>query len=618
MDIKTKHKSTERNEPTPEQLDRTADANGITDFYREVDLDEQKHLDWRRKLGGMLARDLGYSDPEKGYILAAFPENYRLYEHVKRAEDESKNKTVKNHAGGGNERQDAYLYGHPVGRKKRFRSPNDFYPHLFWLATDEEGDPDNCACKICCPEEIDDKPLAQSKKEPKQEPKQEAKPELKQDPKQDLRQETKQEPKPAQKPIATAKTEPLQKPPPLAVSTKQLQQEVNPQQSRPSSTLTPTVPTQVLSASSVITNEDQRTDLMPGGFMFRQGELVWFSRGPAWGLGVLAQRWKQNAIPNYTVQPLSHPFNHPQALSLVGDHSLRPWLAWSVPDFTCSALIGLGFTYQTADWAGLSNGRYGSGDLEVDGSILAATSIDLSYTPFEKVSTQPLPNNILDTAYNGLYFGAERLWRGDIVRLKSGNGTEIMVISAIIERATTSAFNQQIVSPTLMLQGAVYALRKSAPSIPLDLSMLPTKLVGDLMRRNAATLAHKGFATTYVRTHASLSSVDMKDVKGRWYEATLLGPVMLGTSQADQELARGELGEMGTRMNARLDCQKIPDYVQKRTADRHEAFGNAVPLNFRLVDASVSTTQVTGHPITGAGYNTPGVGALDEFMNLDG
>lgn len=56
------------------------------------------------------------------------------------------------HAAGAFERQDAYLYGHPHGRKKRFRSPADFFPHVLWLATDKEGDPRNCSCKICSPD----------------------------------------------------------------------------------------------------------------------------------------------------------------------------------------------------------------------------------------------------------------------------------------------------------------------------------------------------------------------------------------------------------------------------------------------------------------------------------
>ena len=92
-----------------------------------------------------------------GYMLVTFPENYRLYEHVKKTDKDGKTEVKsKTHAAGGMDRQDAYLYGHPAGRKKRYRSPADFFPHLLWLCTDESGDPDNCTCKICSPDDLDE------------------------------------------------------------------------------------------------------------------------------------------------------------------------------------------------------------------------------------------------------------------------------------------------------------------------------------------------------------------------------------------------------------------------------------------------------------------------------
>jgi len=48
----------ETNLPTEEQLDQRPNKNGVSDYYREVAPDEAKHLDWRRKLGGMLAREV--------------------------------------------------------------------------------------------------------------------------------------------------------------------------------------------------------------------------------------------------------------------------------------------------------------------------------------------------------------------------------------------------------------------------------------------------------------------------------------------------------------------------------------------------------------------------------
>lgn len=56
----------EPNEPTDEQLDQKPDKHGVSDYYREVLPEETKHLDWRRKLGAMLARELEWPDKSGG------------------------------------------------------------------------------------------------------------------------------------------------------------------------------------------------------------------------------------------------------------------------------------------------------------------------------------------------------------------------------------------------------------------------------------------------------------------------------------------------------------------------------------------------------------------------
>ena len=71
LEVVLKGKRKERNEPTAEQLDQKPDKNGISDYYREVSPDEVKHLDWRRKLGGLLARELRWKDKSgQGMYLA--------------------------------------------------------------------------------------------------------------------------------------------------------------------------------------------------------------------------------------------------------------------------------------------------------------------------------------------------------------------------------------------------------------------------------------------------------------------------------------------------------------------------------------------------------------------
>jgi hypothetical protein len=104
---------------------------------------------------------------DKQYILKEIPDGYVLWEHLKYNVDKVNGTREKGkHAGGTFERQDAYLYGHPQGRKKRFRSPADFFHHLLWLAVDEEADPMNCSCKICSPEGDEDVAEEQTKAEP--------------------------------------------------------------------------------------------------------------------------------------------------------------------------------------------------------------------------------------------------------------------------------------------------------------------------------------------------------------------------------------------------------------------------------------------------------------------
>lgn len=58
-DIVNQKGSVLRNGPTQEQLDRSPNAQGQCDYYRLIEKDDPKHVDWRKKLGGMLLREIG-------------------------------------------------------------------------------------------------------------------------------------------------------------------------------------------------------------------------------------------------------------------------------------------------------------------------------------------------------------------------------------------------------------------------------------------------------------------------------------------------------------------------------------------------------------------------------
>ena len=62
LDILNKKKKKEQNAPTPSQMDSAPDAKGIVDYYRLVEIGDEKEIEWRRKLGGMLKREIGEAE----------------------------------------------------------------------------------------------------------------------------------------------------------------------------------------------------------------------------------------------------------------------------------------------------------------------------------------------------------------------------------------------------------------------------------------------------------------------------------------------------------------------------------------------------------------------------
>lgn len=61
----SKSKQKELNRPTEAQLDQAPNAKGVSDFYKELDFGDPKEVDWRRKLGGMLMREIGAKEEQR-------------------------------------------------------------------------------------------------------------------------------------------------------------------------------------------------------------------------------------------------------------------------------------------------------------------------------------------------------------------------------------------------------------------------------------------------------------------------------------------------------------------------------------------------------------------------
>jgi len=634
----------EKNQPLPKQLDRTPDAKGVCDYYREISENDPKHLDWRRKLAGMLMRELGgvgyqgtSCNPslqlhsltffeDKAYILAALPENYRLFEHIKsKAEDAEgrPQKSAKNHAGGGHDRQDAYLYGHPMGRKKRYRSPADFFPHLLWLVTDETGDTRSCSCKACSPEELqpEDKPAVKEVKQAAQVKKEEAQIKPQVSGKHPVVEIPRRQP--SQDSLAT-------KQPPTPMSLPQ-------RTTTPQTTQTPNAQPQP-SPLPPPRSLDQQIDASYDRFLFRPGEIVWFNRGQAWGLGVITRRYALNPstaqeIRAYVVQPLSHPFAHPPQVVITRNDHLRPWLAWSPPPFTNGRLNERNVTYDAADWAGILDKRYGVGDAEVDGSILAARAVDASYTLFDltRKSRADAGAGAEERHWNGMFLGAEKIWVGEPVRLRPGSGTDVLVVLDIVERIQPVPVPVATPTPgapgiqqrtTVHVTGDIYTLLtnlRNQTTTPTN-RHLPLRMREDLRARNALTKPVTPTSAAWKLLQPAVR-FDLSQIKGRWYEASLLLPLL--DAAFEQHVQQGEVGDAGLYMNARGDATETKD-AGVRQPERRDALGRAVPPLTRLVDGieapSPREMGVEGQGPEQGGQQEPVMpeGALEEFMNLDG
>ena len=480
-----------------------------------------------------------------------------------------------------NERRDYYLYGHPGGRKKRFRSPADFLPHLLWMSTDQEGDPETCECKLCTSEDfakLANEYLQWAHREGKlattdrTDPRQAKQVEVQINP---IKREAKADGASTVANTGQKRSLSLSQEKPQDPATK----------SQPSTSVAPIPPSPAPRLPSttqlpVPKNYEQAIDAQCNKFIYRPGEVVWFSRGSSWGLSVITARQlfkdqRHQDRPEYTVQPLSHPYGHPPMLKISQEDLLRPWLAWSAPNATHQALINQTLTYDTIDWRSVVQRLYGPGDPEVDGSIFAAKSVDGSYTPFEPL--EPTRPQATERFYNGVYLGGEKIWIGEAVRLRTGSEKDIMILHHLVDVPSENPSG----APPLEIFaiGDIYTFETIAynPKRPIPTNpCLPTRVSEDLNYRNRITIAHKSQISDWKLTQAS-ARLNLGEVKGRWYESRVLLPIVQGQTAFAQALSRGEISDVGDKLNGRGDSTNSARKLGTRKASRLEALGAAVP-----------------------------------------
>ncbi|KUJ06873.1 uncharacterized protein LY89DRAFT_712404 [Mollisia scopiformis] len=587
LEFITKTGVKELNQPTTAQLNDTPDANGNVDCYRSLEPDAEKAIDWRRKLGGMMMRELGGNSDEfsktRNYILKELPDGYTLWEHVKYNKDkmtEDKKDKGGKHAAGTYERQDAYLYGHPQGRKKRFRSPADFFPHLLWLAVDREDDPANCSCKICSPE--GDGEVAENAGKAKSEDK-----------------PIKKEQKPTPIFAPTPKAIPITTSVPVVLVPSKL----------------PAQPTRQVTTRS----SEQQADGDPNSkFLYRPGEVVWFNNDPNWRLGVIGKRGLVTGQPRYLIQPLSNPLEHQAQQIKDQETSLRPWLAWSVPETTNPSLNNMAF--ENVPWDRVVAGEFDGNrkhDHVVDGSILAAKMVDASYSLFERQENALASPG--EVHYNGMFLGAEKIWVGEPVRLKVPPkpvpDMVVMVIQKLIERTVQGKSSVTFVGDVYKFveMPSQYTNRSQWPTPDL-----PARMVADLRFRNE-TAENAGTNTWYEwRLLEPAAHKELTDIRGRWYETKTLLPILRGAAQFKLDQIAGKLGDAGEWMNSRRDNNKVPE---QRKKNRRDTLGPSVPAEFKVSRGLNGPAADNIFPDEQQLRPAPpfeGAADLEQFMDLDG
>ena len=378
---------------------------------------------------------------------------------------------------------------------------------------------------------------------------------------------------------------------------------------------------------------EQELDWQYRRYTYRVGELAWFNRGTAWGLSLVIRRdtvkdpQTSTARARYLVQPLSHPLQHPEQKLLSSDDGLRPWLAWSAPGPTHASLRGR--TYSTIDWKAVLAGHFGQGDAEVDGSILAAKHIDDSFSLLSQ-----LTNNTLTTGertYLSMFLGGEKIHVGEPVRLRINAGHDIMVIQSIVEKLKPNSTNVNLASVSVV--GDIYRYN-TVPFDPANLKLmanphLPARMKADLDFRNNVTFPTKKIHS-YWQLLATSTRLAIADIKGRWYESSILLPLLRTNPLFATDIQRGDISDVGEWINGRGDANLAAGKTGTRYRDRLEAVGKAVPAGMKLGTADergeggielppsrpMSASGGSGPPNTGPGHGV-GAGTSAQPMNLD-
>ncbi|KAF8445339.1 transcription-silencing protein Clr2-domain-containing protein [Kalaharituber pfeilii] len=622
------------------------DAGDMLAYYKQCPKDGKRDLQWRVELGTQLVALMNPAEWEgRLYCLKNWPEGYVLYDRVVHREAGDK-PTIK-----------TWLYGHPEGPKKRYSSPQEFLPHLMWLAVDKNHKRANCGCAICKgtgelerrPPTPPFQPIPQPQPQPQLTAVVTAPPTMASSPATAPAVTATSAPvTAAATPTATAgrtttrrkaaaksaaaSTSPAPAttmktkgkagsakatPQPSATPTPVLQQQqLQPQQLhqpiRQPQIIVPT-PTPfpahfLLSSASYY---ERSLDLQFSQDIYRRGECVWFQASPDdksnWSLGAVLGK-ENPPLQGYTIQILSSPLSRPPPHRQVTHDRIRPWLAWTAPAPQQPDLRIPGVRFQSIDW---EQYRY-SPNVEVDASIVVAKEAEATYCPLDPL---PVASNT-ERYYAGLWFGAEKIWVGDGVRLRPRFSPppppppqqqpgqvvilrdEVLVISYIFEKLNAPT-PPNPPSTNILLTGDIYLLQPARipnPKAPLPQPAphLPDRMRKDANNRNMVSI-HAGLYSTWQLVVPNVT-VPMEVLKGRWYESSILMKDLVGGGEESYlaALRMGgvtDLGSLLNQMGGQEGFGAAGGRALERVNRREEAFKGGVVLG-RLAHVDLWQPQI--------------------------
>lgn len=317
----------------------------------------------------------------------------------------------------------------------------------------------------------------------------------------------------------------------------------------------------------------------PGLDIYRFGEMVWFQMHPHWAIGVVVEV-PALADSHYKIQPLHSALlcEQTQPHTDISSIRLRPWVAWSTPPITNPNLDRGGkVDYENLPWQQEAH----SGSVEVDASIIKSRDVDISFSLIDKLTNQ--------NHYAGTYYGAERFWIGDAVRLKASrtsnlevvSGREIMVVVSIQDTTPTAPAGVRTRQTGVIVTGDVYRLESHSQLMPPP-AELPAAVGADLSARSRFVIASPEapyWTYTLVARHLT---VKLEDIKGRWYPGSSLFRIMQGHERFQKlvetrGLSLQEWDETGSKMNEMGTGGSGSLLGYRRYEHRHQAFHKAIP-----------------------------------------